>query len=118
MALSRYEVLERLSDLLSESAPVRSHSPPPSLEVSDLPATTRPVAAGTVATFPSLLLTIPEAAEQLRISRAQLYVLIKQGTVETVHIGKLARIPRSALEQYVENLRGQTRSALDTELCA
>lgn len=54
----------------------------------------------------SLLLTVPEACAELRISRAQFYILAnKQRAIESVHIGKLCRIPRQALEQYVDGLR-------------
>jgi len=55
---------------------------------------------------PSLLLTVPEACEALRVSRAQLYVMAtKQHVIEMVHIGKLCRIPRASVQSYVDNLR-------------
>lgn len=57
---------------------------------------------------PSLLLTVPEACAELRVSRAQLYVMAnKQHVIEMVHIGKLCRIPRASVESYVERLRYQ-----------
>jgi hypothetical protein len=51
----------------------------------------------------------------------QLYILAnKQHAIELVHIGKLARIPRASLEEYVQNLCHQraTGLAFDNELCA
>jgi excisionase family DNA binding protein len=121
MAMNRYEVLERLSELLAQeqTEPVRSHSPPRTPDVRDLPATTRTTAVETKVSVPSLLLTVPEACAELRISRAQLYILTnKQKVIEMVHIGKLARVPRASLEEYVSSLRQQNRLASERELCA
>ena len=65
-----------------------------------------PVHRGNGQSPPSLLLTVPEACEMLRVSRAQLYVMAnKQHVIEMVHIGKLCRIPRGSVESYVEQLR-------------
>ena len=52
-----------------------------------------------------LLLTVDQAAEQLQISRARLYQLLSQGTIRSVHIGRLHRIPAEALAEYVDRLR-------------
>jgi excisionase family DNA binding protein len=54
-----------------------------------------------------LLLTVPEAAATLRISRAQAYNLIARGELESVHIGASRRVPAAALSAFVEQLRGQ-----------
>jgi excisionase family DNA binding protein len=121
MAMNRYEVLERLSELLAleRAEATRSDSLPRVADVTHLPATVRPATIETKHSAPSLLLTIPEACAELRVSRAQLYVLAnKQHAIEMVHIGKLARIPRAALEGYVASLRQQNRLAFDTDLCA
>jgi excisionase family DNA binding protein len=57
-------------------------------------------------TVPSLLLTVPEACEALRVSRAQLYVMPnKQHVIEMVHIGKLCRMPRASIQEYVDSVR-------------
>jgi predicted DNA-binding transcriptional regulator AlpA len=57
---------------------------------------------------PSLLLTVPQACAALQVSRAQLYVMAnKQHVIEMVHIGKLCRVPRASIENYVDNLRRQ-----------
>ena len=48
-----------------------------------------------------LLLTVPEAAEALAISRSKLYELIATGTVASIRIDGSRRIPLSALEAYI-----------------
>ena len=48
-----------------------------------------------------MLLTIPEAAEQLRIGRTLIYELISAGELEVVHIGRASRVPLEALRDFV-----------------
>ncbi len=50
---------------------------------------------------PSLLLTVAEAARELRIARSHAYALAKSGQLPVVHMGKSVRIPRQALEDWV-----------------
>lgn len=52
---------------------------------------------------PLLLLTIPQAAQSLGISRAMLYSLIakKQGP-PVIHIGRVVRIAVASLRRWVE----------------
>ena len=52
-----------------------------------------------------LLLTVPEAADRLGIGRSLLYVLLADGQVESIHIGRLRRIPADALSAYIERQR-------------
>lgn len=52
-----------------------------------------------------LLLTVDEAADRLGIGRTLMYALVKDGEVESVHIGRLRRIPADALPHYLERLR-------------
>jgi excisionase family DNA binding protein len=52
-----------------------------------------------------LLLTVEEAANRLGIGRTLMYTLVKDGEVESVHIGRLRRIPADALPRYLEQLR-------------
>ncbi|MBW3649330.1 MAG: helix-turn-helix domain-containing protein [Actinobacteria bacterium] len=59
-----------------------------------------------------LLLTVVEAAEVLGIGRSTMYELIRAGEVEVVHLGRCARVPATALEEFVELLRGS--KPLDT----
>ncbi len=52
-----------------------------------------------------LLLTIVEAARVLSIGRTTMYELVGAGEIEVVHIGRSARVPVAALEEYVERRR-------------
>lgn len=54
-----------------------------------------------------LLLTICEAAELLSVGRTTAYRLIDDGELEVVRIGRSARVPRSAVVDFVERLRAQ-----------
>lgn len=51
-----------------------------------------------------LLLTPEEAGERLGVGRTQIYDLMRRGELRSVHIGRLRRIPVSALQRYVEEL--------------
>ena len=52
-----------------------------------------------------LLLTIVDAARRLGIGRSKFYELISDGEIEVVKIGRCARVPAEAVEQYVSRLR-------------
>jgi excisionase family DNA binding protein len=54
--------------------------------------------------MPTLLLTVEDAARELRIARRRIYVMIREGTLPSVKIGKSRRISRQALEAYVAGL--------------
>lgn len=49
-----------------------------------------------------LLLTVPEAAQRLRVSRAMVYVLINRASLPTVHLGRAVRIPADRLKRWLE----------------
>ena len=49
-----------------------------------------------------LLLTIPEAAVSLRLSRAKVYKLIDFEGLPVVRFGRAVRVSVKALEQWVE----------------
>lgn len=51
-----------------------------------------------------LLLSIKDAAKRLNIGRTLMYELVGSGQIESVHIGRLHRVPVSALVRYVERL--------------
>ncbi|TDE26421.1 DNA-binding protein [Nonomuraea mesophila] len=51
-----------------------------------------------------LLLTVPEAAEALSISRSKLYQLLATGAVASIRIDGSRRIPVSALTDYITHL--------------
>ena len=52
-----------------------------------------------------LLLTVSEAARRLGIGRSLLYELLAAGQVESIHVGRLRRIPADALAAYVDSQR-------------
>ena len=55
-----------------------------------------------VITIDPVLLSIPAACATLSIGRTLLYELINSGELEVIHIGRASRIPRAAIEAFVE----------------
>ncbi len=56
------------------------------------------------------LLTVPEAASFLRLSRSNLYALMERGELRFVKIGRSRRIPRRAvIALAASGLRGGVR---------
>ena len=51
-----------------------------------------------------LLLSVEEAAAQLRIGRSRMFDLIRRGKVLSVKVGGSRRIPYDSLKAYVGNL--------------
>ena len=49
-----------------------------------------------------LLLTVPETARLLRISRNLAYELVARGELPAVRLGRVIRIPRSELDDWLE----------------
>ena len=49
-----------------------------------------------------LLLSIPEAAAALRLSRAKVYQLIDVEGLPVVRFGRAVRVPHASLQQWVE----------------
>ena len=60
---------------------------------------------------PPALLTITEAAARLRIGRSTAYELIASGHLEVVHIGRSARVPVDAVDEFVRHLRSRASVA-------
>ena len=58
-----------------------------------------------------LLLTVPEAAEALAISRSKLYELFAAGLVRSVRIDGSRRVPIEELETYITRLLNQEEAA-------
>jgi excisionase family DNA binding protein len=54
----------------------------------------------------SFLLTVPEAARLLRISRNLAYELIRQKALPHVRLGRRILIPRQGLESWIEREAG------------
>jgi excisionase family DNA binding protein len=60
---------------------------------------------------PRLLMTVPEAAEALAISRGKLYELLASGAIASIRIDGSRRIPVTALEEYVSRLLAERTAA-------
>jgi excisionase family DNA binding protein len=51
-----------------------------------------------------VLLTVEEAAERLGVGRTTAFALVKSGQIESVLIGRLRRVPASAVRDYAARL--------------
>jgi excisionase family DNA binding protein len=51
------------------------------------------------------LLTVAEVAAELRVSRAQCYVLVSRGDIPSLRIGRLRRVTTADLVAFVASLR-------------
>lgn len=49
-----------------------------------------------------LLMTVGEMASILRIGRNAAYQLVRDGNIQSIHVGRNIRIPRNALIKFVE----------------
>ena len=58
-----------------------------------------------------VLLTVEEAARRLSIGRTTCFRLIRTGSLESVPVGRLRRIPAEAIPEYIARLRAAHRAA-------
>jgi excisionase family DNA binding protein len=61
--------------------------------------------------FQRLLHRVPNAADFIDVSRAQMYKLIDAGEVEVIRVGKSIRVPHDALLAFVERKRAEMKQA-------
>jgi excisionase family DNA binding protein len=61
--------------------------------------------AGGPETGIKLLLTVGEAAHRLSIGRTLMYELLCSGQIDSIHVGRLHRVPAEALADYVTRQR-------------
>ena len=59
----------------------------------------------TVQSDERLLLSVVEAAHRLDIGRTLMYELLTSGQIESVHVGRLHKVPADALEAFVARQR-------------
>lgn len=52
--------------------------------------------------IPAEVLTIPQVAERLKISRHTVYRLISAGELPVVEVGKVSRVSEADLQKYIE----------------
>ncbi|GHH56993.1 excisionase family DNA-binding protein [Lentzea cavernae] len=60
---------------------------------------------------PRILLRVEEAARRLSISRTTMFGLLKSGEIDSVLIGRLRRIPTTALDAYTATLAAGPNAA-------
>jgi len=58
---------------------------------------------------PRVMLSITDAARCLSVGRSTMYELINSGAIETIHIGRLRRVPADCLSDFVERCRREQR---------
>jgi excisionase family DNA binding protein len=63
-----------------------------------------------------VLITVPEAARRLAISRSYLYQCLQRGALPSVRIGRARRIRVTDLEVFVERLRNEHHDVPDSWL--
>ncbi|TSA48315.1 MAG: DNA-binding protein [Actinomycetales bacterium] len=59
-----------------------------------------------------LLLSIPQTAEALALSRSTIYRLINDGAIESIMVRGIQRIRPSALQRYLDNQQCVQRERL------
>ena len=59
-----------------------------------------------------LLYSVEEAADLLGIGRTFMFHLLATGEIDSFKIGKRRKIPRDALDGYIERLRSEQAAAL------
>jgi|LSQX01.3.fsa_nt_gb excisionase family DNA binding protein len=57
--------------------------------------------------FEPAVLTVPELARVLRIGRTTAYKMVQEGQIPAMRIGKAIRIPRQAVENYLQKKGGR-----------
>jgi excisionase family DNA binding protein len=58
-------------------------------------------------TVERMLYSVREAADLLSIGRVKLYELLAAGKIESIKLDGSRRIPRDALEGYIDQLRAE-----------
>ena len=54
---------------------------------------------------PRVMLSVADAARCLSVGRSTMYELIRSGEIESVHIGRLHRVPADCLHEFVDRCR-------------
>lgn len=64
---------------------------------------------------PRTMLTVEQAAETIGIGRTTMFALLKSGDVESVLIGRLRRVPVSAIDGYLSRLTAEQHGTTEGE---
>jgi excisionase family DNA binding protein len=60
---------------------------------------------------PKVLLTVEEAAEAMSLSRSLVYLLLGSGDIASIKVGRIRRIPFSALQDFVSRRLADVQKA-------
>jgi excisionase family DNA binding protein len=60
-----------------------------------------------------LLLTIPQVATKLGLSRAMVYILINREGLPVVHLGRAVRVSTTSLQKWIEEREHSSRHSQD-----
>lgn len=58
-----------------------------------------------------LALSVQQVAELLEVSRNTAYTLVRSGALRSIRVGRQIRVPRSALEDYLNGEPERSQSA-------
>ena len=70
--------------------------------------------------MPPRFLTLPDVAEQLNISAAQAYALVRSGDLPAIKVGGRGqwRVEATELEAYIQRMYQQTRALIEAQPAA
>ena len=79
----------------------------------DVPITIQPVPVQgrTTSVLGKVLLTVEEAADILSLSRSLVYVLMANHEIASIKIGRIRRIPMTALHEFVSRRLAEMEKA-------
>lgn len=94
-----------LDDIPRAAATTRTpRRPPASVRAADPPPAPTPAVADTRAAGElPLLLTVRDVEAELQLGRTRAYELIRSGELPVVRLGGVVRVPRDALERWIES---------------
>jgi len=65
----------------------------------------------TIESDEKLLLSVVEAARRLGVGRTLMYELLGSGQIESMHVGRLHKVPAEALTAFVDRQRARLRTS-------
>jgi excisionase family DNA binding protein len=67
--------------------------------------------------MPPRFLTLPDVAEQLNVSAAQAYALVRSGDLPAIKVGGRGqwRVEATELEAYIQRMYQQTRALIEAQ---
>ncbi len=62
-------------------------------------------------TIPTHLFTVSEVAAMMRVSKMTVYRLVQSGAIHGIRFGRSYRVPEEAVQQYLDSMNPERRSA-------